>query len=96
MPRSCKCILDRAVFKGAMSEEDRDKIMRNLKGIEWHPYPKEKPTEDAKYVLVTIYEGEKRVRTTWWIDDAIRFGVEDEVITAWAELPKPYEEGADE
>ncbi|MBO7451351.1 MAG: hypothetical protein J6U54_13385 [Clostridiales bacterium] len=31
MPNSCKCILDRMVFKGAMTEEERDKIMRNLK-----------------------------------------------------------------
>lgn len=30
MPRSCKCILDRAVFKGAMTTQERDKIMRNI------------------------------------------------------------------
>ena len=31
MPMSCKCILDRMVFKGAMTKEERDKIVRNLK-----------------------------------------------------------------
>ena len=31
MPRSCKCILDTMVFKGAMTKEERDKIVRNLK-----------------------------------------------------------------
>lgn len=31
MPRSCKCILDRMVHKGAMTKEERDKIVRNLK-----------------------------------------------------------------
>lgn len=32
MPMSCKCILDRMVFKGAMTEKERDKILRNLNG----------------------------------------------------------------
>lgn len=31
MPKSCKCILDRLVFKGAMTEKEREKIMRKLK-----------------------------------------------------------------
>jgi hypothetical protein len=31
MPISCKCILDHLVYKGAMTEEERDKIVRNLK-----------------------------------------------------------------
>lgn len=28
---SCKCILDRMVHKGAMTKDERDKIVRNLK-----------------------------------------------------------------
>lgn len=31
MPMSCKCILDRMVFKGAMTEKEREKIMRKMK-----------------------------------------------------------------
>lgn len=31
MPKSCKCILDRMVHKGAMTKEERDKILRNIK-----------------------------------------------------------------
>ena len=31
MPMSCKCILDRMVFKGAMTEKERAKIMRKIK-----------------------------------------------------------------
>ena len=31
MPMSCKCILDRMVFKGAMTEKEREKIMRKIK-----------------------------------------------------------------
>lgn len=34
MPKSCKCILDRMVFKGAMTEKERDKLLRNLKGTD--------------------------------------------------------------
>lgn len=30
MPNSCKCILDRMVFNGAMTKEERDKILRNM------------------------------------------------------------------
>lgn len=30
MPRSCKTILDRMVHKGAMTQKDHDKIVRNL------------------------------------------------------------------
>lgn len=31
MPHSCKTILDKMVYKGAMTESERDKILRNLK-----------------------------------------------------------------
>lgn len=31
MPMSCKCILDRMVFNGAMTEKEREKIMRKMK-----------------------------------------------------------------
>ena len=31
MPKSCKVILDRMVFKGAMTEKEREKIMRKIK-----------------------------------------------------------------
>jgi len=33
MPRSCKCILDTMVHNGAMTEKERDKILRNLKTV---------------------------------------------------------------
>ena len=94
MPRSCKCILDRAVFKGAMSEKDRDKILRNLKGIEWHPYPKEKPKENESY-LVT-YEGYITGNSYVNISRYFWDGFVHRRVTAWAELPKPDEEGAEE
>lgn len=39
MPMSCKCILDRMVHKGAMTEAEREKILRNLR---------KDPEEEAK------------------------------------------------
>lgn len=64
---------------------------------EWHPYPKEKPTREDEYYLVTALRGgEYHVCTTWWIDETYCFGVCTDSVTAWAELPKPYEEGAEE
>lgn len=31
MPNSCKSILDKMVYKGAMTPRERDKILRNIK-----------------------------------------------------------------
>ena len=39
MPMSCKCILDRMVHEGAMTEAEREKILRNLR---------KDPVEEAK------------------------------------------------
>ena len=49
MPVSCKCILDRMVHKGAMTEKERDKILRNLKGneITWRDFD-----NAAKYMKI--------------------------------------------
>lgn len=97
MPRSCKCILDRMVFKGAMSEEDRDKIMRNLKGTEWHPYPNEKPTVSKEYNITLKYHTNVTTAAyfteddTWYCNND--FYVPRNLISAWAELPERYEEG---
>lgn len=70
--------------------------------IVWHPYPEEKPSEDG-YYLVTA--------RTDWVDCSTKkahlfvtekeycdwFCGSDEYVTAWAELPKPYQkEGAEE
>lgn len=91
MPRSCRCILDRAVFKGAMSEEDRDKIMRNLK-MEWIPVTEKLPGNEHKKYIVTLDNGE--VENRWWLGC---FWVESVGrVTAWMPLPEPYEEGAEE
>ena len=69
-------------------------------GIEWHPYPEEKPSAtDAYYLVTTNYGGKLKVMTSWWIDSQYRFGVVEDRVLAWAELPEPYrrenEDGTD-
>ena len=66
-------------------------------GIKWHPYPKENPPRDDMSVLVTFYMNEQyHVAICYWCDIIIGFGTVRDCIFAWAELPKPYEGGAEE
>lgn len=97
MPKSCKCILDRMVFKGAMTEEERDKILRNLKGTDWHPYPQEKPKSNKEY-NITIKNPKSTSTAYYFTEDDTWYGgndlyVPNSCISAWAELPEPYKEG---
>jgi len=97
MPVSCKCILDRMVFKGAMTEEERDKLLRNLKGTVWHKYPDEKPPESTEY-NVTLKNTKCTSSAYYFTEDDTWYGgndlyVPNACIKAWAELPEPYEEG---
>lgn len=68
-----------------------------VQGIVWHPYPEEKPSAtDAYYLVTTNYGGKLKVMTSWWIDSQYRFGVVEDRVLAWAELPEPYrKENAD-
>lgn len=104
MPNSCKCILDHLLYKSAITVDQYDKILRNLKGVEWIPVTERLPEEEKEY-LVTIQSIDRKgepsrvVTTNWWIPEAnnwafLRLGWE--TITAWAEKPEPYEEGAEE
>lgn len=96
MPNSCKCILDHMLYKGAMTPKEYDKILRNLKGIEWHPYPKEKPTEDELYLVTLDYiSGDRSVRISEFCNKKFFAASQWYSVVAWAELPKPYEEGAE-
>lgn len=64
--------------------------------IDWHPYPKEKPTEEKQY-LISFYVCEEK----WSGVDIDFYNPEHDVwdvyddgaytrVTAWAERPEPY------
>lgn len=59
--------------------------------IVWHPYPKEKPKENETY-LVT-YEGYITGNSYVNISRYFWDGFVHRRVTAWAELPNPYEGG---
>ena len=74
----------------------------NTDCIVWHPYPQEKPSDGFdNHYLVTRGYGENHYVGIGWLDE---FGWHESNreanhiygVTAWAELPKPYEEGAEE
>ena len=66
--------------------------MKKIK-FEWNPYPQEKPKKDGSYFLTIEDRGERITATAWWTESRKKFGLwDDEMIKAWAELPKPYEE----
>lgn len=94
MPKSCKCILDRMVFKGAMTEKERDKILRNLK-MDWIPVTERLPDKEGDYFTTKINDFDEPIlgmtyyRKGWGWSTSYK-------ITAWMPLPKPYEEGAEE
>lgn len=65
--------------------------------IKWHPYPQDKPKE-SNDVLITK-RGIVRIASMHghiWVIAEDGKCVDDSGITAWAELPKPYEEGAED
>lgn len=45
MPNSCKCILDHLLYKSAITVKEYDKILRNLKGVDWIPVAERLPEE---------------------------------------------------
>lgn len=78
-------------------------------GVVWHPYPKEKPTDKFVDYLVTIYFPSAMfpnmgIRVAEWsvpFDNEggewyFREYIGDGIVTAWAELPMQYKEGAEE
>lgn len=70
--------------------------------VNWHPYPKEKPTEEKSYLISFYVYTEKRygIDTEFYdpehdVWDVYGDGVYTRV-TAWAEEPEPFKEAEDE
>ena len=69
-------------------------------GIVWNPYLDEKP-KDLNDKLVTIRESNgNRYTSIGYFDENQWYGrsgfwIPNNFVTAWAELPKPYEEGTE-
>lgn len=87
-----------------LKEEHSDKPLLNLPEasdedgskyavIEWHRYPEEKPKEDDKYIVTVCTKHALFTTTCNWISRKNAFeDYWDELVTAWAEKPKPYKE----
>ena len=59
--------------------------------IEWHPYPKEKPKTDDQYIVSIKLWNNSFTATANWRNVKDKFvDVFDRNITAWAEMPEPY------
>lgn len=64
--------------------------------VDWHPYPKEKPTEEKQYLISFYVYKEKRsgVDIEFYDPDHDDWGICDDGVytrvTAWAEPPEPY------
>ena len=74
-----------------------DLCLRASRSIEWHEYPKEKPTKEGTYLVTVKYEDEEEacVLTSIFVGTYNCFGG-GRFVTAWAERPEPYrKENAD-
>ena len=58
--------------------------------ITWHPYPQEKPTENGQYII-TGFDEIKFVCSTMYHTEFGWSFLKDDMVIAWAELPKAYE-----
>lgn len=55
--------------------------------IEWHPYPKEKPTKDGLYLITLKFGNTKEVSMGY-----LTKNIYSNTLIAWAEIPEPYKE----
>lgn len=61
--------------------------------IVWYKYPQEKPTVDDQYIVsIKLGKGSFTATADWKNVKGKFKDVFNEDITAWAEMPEPYEE----
>lgn len=59
--------------------------------IEWHLYPKEKPKTDDQYIVSIKLWNNSFTATANWRNVKDKFvDVFDRNVTAWVEMPEPY------
>lgn len=77
--------------------QSRVNQLRRYDGVEWHPYPQEKPKADGYYNVTLDIKctatAHYNPKNDEWRGDI--FWVRNGCIIAWAELPEPYKEGAE-
>lgn len=60
--------------------------------VDWHPYPETKPTKKDRY-LINLDDGNGHqyiTIATFYKDTFWESGAIDHIVSAWAELPEPY------
>ena len=76
-----------AAYIKVMKAQSQKRIIR----MEWHPYPEEKPKKTSNCIVSLSCEGTEFTATSWWDYQEKQFSnYFDDVITAWAYMPRPY------
>ena len=76
-----------AAYIKVMKAQSQKRIIK----MEWHPYPEEKPKKTSNCIVSLSCEGTEFTATSWWDYQEKQFSnYFDDVITAWAYMPRPY------
>ena len=96
MPNSCKCILNKALHKGAIMQEERDKVVRKLNGWQWIPCSERLPDKAGRYLTTCSKWGAWEVDWNVWVTEPKPFWLWEQGVIAWMPMPEPYKEGTDD
>ena len=64
---------------------------RNEIRLKWRPYPEKKPKQARNCIVSISCNGTEYTTSSWWDSEEEQFSdYFDNVITAWAYMPRPY------